>query len=156
MITDGGANLSSFTGGVLAVNYFTPFELAQANPTQYPAMAQMLSIVKQYENTPAKSLGVNSFSAWLLWAEAAKSCGSNLTRQCVMAYAGSQSNWTAGGLHTPEVPANATGNHSQCFLALKATPSGWVTDPAVYKPNQGLYNCDPANVFKLTGFPQST
>jgi len=23
----------------------------------------------------------------------------------------------------------------------------------VYKPNQGIFNCDPANVFKLTGSP---
>ena len=33
---------------------------------------------------------------------------------------------------------------------------GWVLATDVYKPNQGIFNCDPANVFKLTGSPRSS
>jgi ABC-type branched-subunit amino acid transport system substrate-binding protein len=156
MLSEGGTNLDQFKGGVLVSSRFAPFELAQSNPTQYPVTAQFVQIVKQYQNVAPKALGVNSFSAWLLWAEAAKSCGSNLTRQCVMSYVQSQSNWTAGGLHDTEKPANATGDTSPCFTLIKATSSGWQLVPTITRPNQGIFNCDPANVAKLQGFPQSS
>jgi ABC-type branched-subunit amino acid transport system substrate-binding protein len=156
MITEGGTNLDQFKGGVLVSSRFAPFELAESNPAQYPATAQFVNIVKQYQNVAPKALGVNSFSAWLLWAEAAKSCGSNLTRQCVMSYAQSQTDWTAGGLHDLEKPANATGDTSPCFTLIKATSSGWSLVPAITKPNQGIFNCDPGNILKLPGFPQSS
>jgi hypothetical protein len=156
MITEGGTNLDQFKGGVLANSYVAPFEVAQSDPSQYPATAQFLQIVKQYQHVAPKSLGVNSFSAWLLFAEAAKSCGSNLTRHCVMGYAQSQRNWTAGGLTAAAKPSNATGDAPQCFLLIRATSRGWTLATDVYKPNQGIFNCDPTNVFKLQGFPQSS
>jgi hypothetical protein len=156
MLTEGGPNLDQFTGGVLVTSRFAPFELAESNPSQYPATAEFVNIVKRYQNVAPKALGVNSFSAFLLFAEAAKSCGSNLTRQCVMSYVKSQSNWTAGGLHDTETPANATGDTSPCFTLIKATSSGWQLDPTVTKPNQGIFNCDPANVLKLQGFPRNS
>ena len=70
-----------------------------------------------------------------------------------MAYAQAQTNWTAGGLHDPEKPGNSTGDLSQCFTIIKAGSTGFALYPAITKPNQGIYNCDPANVFKLQGFP---
>jgi hypothetical protein len=155
-ITEGGANLDKFTGGVLVNSTFPPFELGQSDPAKYPTTAQFIQIVKQYQNVAPKALGVNAFSAWLLWAEAAKSCGSNLTRQCVMSYAQAQTNWTAGGLHASVKPSNATGDGSQCFLLTKATSTGWTVANNIYKPNNGIFNCDPANVFKLQGFPQAS
>jgi hypothetical protein len=156
MLTEGGPNLDKFTGGVLVSSRFAPFELGATDPTHYPVTAQFVQIVKQYASVAPKALGVNTFSAFLLWAEAAKSCGSTLTRQCVMSYVGSQSNWTGGGLHDVEKPANATGDTSQCFTFIKAMSSGWVLDPDVTKPNQGIFNCDPGNVIKLPGFPKSS
>ncbi len=61
-----------------------------------------------------------------------------------------------GGLHVPETPSNATGNTSQCFTVFKATSSGFNVDAQVAQPNtQGIYNCSPANVIKLPGFPQA-
>ncbi len=156
MITEGGTNLDKFTGGVLVSSRFAPFELGVSDPTKYPATAQFVNIVKQYANVAPKALGVNTFSAWLLFAEAAKSCGSNLTRQCVMSYAQAQSDWTGGGLHDAEKPANATGDTSQCFTIIKATSSGWQLDDAITKANTGIFNCDPGNVIKLPGFPQSS
>ena len=150
MLTEGGTNLDKFTGGVLVSSRFAPFELGVSDPTHYPVTAQFVQIVKQYANVAPKALGVNAFSAWLLFAEGAKSCGSNLTRQCVLSYAQSQKGWTAGGLHDSENPGNANNDTSQCFTLIKATSAGFVLDPAVTKPNQGIYNCDPANVFKVT------
>jgi hypothetical protein len=104
-----------------------------------------------------KSLGINSTSAWLLFAESAKACGSQLTRTCVMDHAAATTNWTGGGLHVPEKPSNANGDSSQCFTILQASSSGFTVDKTVLKPNsQGIYNCDPANVFRLPGFPQTS
>jgi hypothetical protein len=133
-----------------------PFELGQSDPGKYPVTSQFVNIVKQYANVAPKSLGVNAFSAWLLFAEGVKSCGNNVTRQCVFNYASSQKGWTAGGLTAPVNPSNATGDTSQCFLMTKATSKGWVLASDVYKPNQGVFNCDPGNVMKLQGFPQSS
>ena len=155
MLSEGGTNLDQFKGGVLVNGFFAPFELGQSDPAKYPATAQFVNLVKQYANVAPKSLGVNAFSAWLLFAEGVKSCGGNVTRQCVFNYAQSQTNWTAGGLTAVVKPSNATGDTSQCFLLVKAAPTGWTLATDVYKPNQGVFNCDPANVFKLQGFPQS-
>jgi hypothetical protein len=153
MISLGGSVLSSFTGGVLVTASIVPFELASS----YPATQKYINLLNQYAGgAKPKALGVNAMSAWLLWATAAKSCGSNLTRDCVMAKASATTGWTAGGLHAPQNPGNATVPGSQCFTLLKATPTGWILDPAVTKPNSGIFNCDPANSFKLPGFPPAS
>jgi hypothetical protein len=95
--------------------------------------------------------------AQLLFAESAEACGSNLTRDCVMSHAAATTNWTGGGLHVPEKPANAAGVISQCFTLIKATSSGYSVDTTVLKPNlDNIYNCNPGNSFKLPGFPQSS
>jgi hypothetical protein len=101
MITEGGASLDQFKGGVLVISSFVPFELGESDPAKYPATAQFVNVVRQYQNVAPKALGVYSWSAWLLFAEAVKSCGSDVTRQCVLNYAQSLTNWTAGGLTGP-------------------------------------------------------
>jgi len=155
MITEGGANLDQFGGGVLVTSSFAPFELGESDPAKYPATAQFINVLRRYQNVAPKALGVYSWSAWLLFAEGVKSCGSNVTRQCVLNYAQSQTNWAAGGLTVGAKPSNATGDTPQCFVLLKPTSKGWGLASDVYRPNQGIFNCDPANVFKLTGFPSS-
>jgi hypothetical protein len=64
-ISEGGTNLDKFTGGLLISGRFPPFELGQSDPTHYPATAQFVQIVRQYQNVVPKALGVNAFSAWL-------------------------------------------------------------------------------------------
>jgi hypothetical protein len=100
---------------------------------------------------------MNAWSAWLLWAKAAKECGSNLTRKCLMDKAGAVTTWTGGGLHAPDKPGNAKTSGSECFTLMEATPNGFVVNKDILKPNKdGVYNCDPKNVFDLKGFPQSS
>ncbi len=153
MISLGGSTLNSFPGGVLVNSAIVPFELASTTP----AVQQYIDLLNKYAGgAKPKSLGVNALSAWLLWATAAKACGSTLTRDCVMSKASATTNWTAGGLHSPQNPGNATVPGSQCFTLLKATPSGFVLDPDITKPNNGIFNCDPANAFALKGFPQAS
>jgi hypothetical protein len=140
-------------GNVVMQSLTYPFELA----SQSPATQLYINNLNQYvHGVKPKSLGVWSSSAWLLFAESAKACGSQLTRTCVMDHAAATTNWTGGGLHVPEKPSNATGTISPCFTMLKATSSGYSVDTTVLKPNlDNIYNCNPGNEFKLPGFPQS-
>jgi ABC-type branched-subunit amino acid transport system substrate-binding protein len=151
LISQGGPALAGSTGGILINSYLIPFELA----SQYPAVQQYINLLQQYANAKPKSLGVNAFSAWLLFAESAKACGSNLTRACVMNHAQATHNWTGGGIHAATQPSNANGDASQCFVLVKASPSGFSVDKDITKPNNGIFNCDSANAFKLKGFPPS-
>src|SRR3546814_17389565 len=57
--------------------------------------------------------------------------------------------WEAGGLHAPQTPGNVT--PSDCYLLLDLEPSGFVVNEDATKPDDGLYNCDEANVFALAG-----
>jgi ABC-type branched-subunit amino acid transport system substrate-binding protein len=151
LIAEAGTALSGSTGGILINSYLIPFELAG----QYPPVQQYISMLQQYANAKPKSLGINAFSAWLLFAQSAKACADNLTRTCVMNNAQATHNWTGGGLHGSVQPANANGDASQCFVLVTATPSGFTVDKDVTKPNNGIFNCDPANAFRLKGFPPS-
>jgi ABC-type branched-subunit amino acid transport system substrate-binding protein len=134
---------------VLLSTYNPPFELAD----QYPAVKQYIDNLNTYANgAKPKQLGENATSAWLLFAEAAKACGSNLTRTCVVQQAQNMHNWTGGGINAPTQPGNsATGVPPECFVLIKATPTGFVVDKDITKPNNGIYNCDPGNLIKLKG-----
>ena len=150
LISLGGAALD-LPGGVYVNTTQVPFELADS----HPATKKYIGLLNQFvPGAKPKSLGISSFSAWLLFAESAKACGSNLTRACVMDNAGKQTDWTGGGLHAPQKPGNATVGGSQCFVALKATASGFVVDKDITKPNTDIFNCDAANAFNLAGFPK--
>jgi hypothetical protein len=143
-----GSALNGPQGGVYVTNYIVPFELAD----QYPATKQYINLLTQYANgAKPKSLGVNGFSAWLLFAESAKACGSNLTRTCLLDHAQATKNWTAGGLMSPWQPGNATTGGHDCNVMFKATASGFSVDKEITAPNQGIFNCDPANSVVVNG-----
>ena len=130
------------------VDGYYPFELASQNP----ATKQYLDIMKtDAPGGKVAALGLNAWDAWLLFATAARDCGSTLTRDCVLKNAGSHPDWTAGGLKAPGSTDPVVRQMPQCYLALKATAQGFSVDPSFLAPNQGVFNCDPANVVKLTG-----
>jgi hypothetical protein len=52
---------------------------------------------------------------------------------------------------TPADLAGGFGPFPRALSVPKRHPASAST--AVTKPKQGIYNCDPANAFKLTGFP---
>ncbi len=151
LTSEGGSALGG--GDVLLSTYNPPFEQAD----QYPAVKQYIDNLNTYANgAKPKQLGENATSAWLLFAESAKGCGSDLTRTCLMQHAQSEHNWTGGGINEPTQPGNSsTGVPSDCFVFIKATPNGFVVDKDITKPNSGIYNCDPANVFHLKNLPTS-
>ena len=131
------------TGASVAKNYYVympsePLEAASA----IPAVAQYESIVKQYVPSAHQGFfGEMAFSSWLLFAEAAKACGSGLTRACLEQEVAKQTNWTGGGLQGSINPAS--NKASQCFIVMKIENGKFVQAiPAAL----GQFNCNPENV----------
>jgi hypothetical protein len=146
-----GAEFIKLAGSTLSaqnnladLNGVHPLENAAANP----ATKQLLELFERY--APGKSVtlpAVRGFSAWLLFAKAAASCGDALTRKCMFEAALKEASWTGGGLHAP-IDASKSDVPMDCFNIVQATPAGW--RQADFKPNKGAYRCG-APVYKFTG-----
>ena len=136
--------------GVLPTTYvsmeYWPFETAGQNP----ALQQAINLIKTTSKITPDFAHLQALDAWLLWAEGAKACGSQLTGDCVVNHGGAQTGWTGGGIIAPVDTHVGEGVLSQCFVLLKATPTGFVLAPDVTKPNHDIFNCDPANVVQIT------
>jgi hypothetical protein len=136
-------------GGDLAPNLyiqsaFHPFEMAGENK----ATQDYLDVMEQY-NSGGKvaGLGVQAFSAFLMFAQAATECGSELTSDCLLEKAGAIEEWTGGGLHAPASPGNDS--PSGCFLLLGLEGNEFVYNEEATAPNEGIYNCSTENVHKI-------
>ncbi len=106
------ANIDGLTEGVNVTMQFQPFENADA----VPAVADYLAVMGANEDAATGLLGMQSTSAFLLWATAAKACGSELTRQCMVNELSQVTSWTGGGLHAE---ANPGGNEPpKCSLLM--------------------------------------
>ena len=131
---------------VFVQSSFYPFEKANRSN----ATGEYLEAFKQYKPGGKSNtyLGLQAWSAWLLFAKAAKACGNDLTRTCMYDNAKKVTSWTGGGLHATTDPG--AGTSSDCYAIEQATPSGFklVTDT---KPNDGIFNCSPKNVYTLKG-----
>ncbi len=119
-----------------------PLEKATSNP----ALRQLYAMFAKYDPQGQVTLPViRAFSAWLLFAKSAMSCGDNLTRRCVYDAGLTQQAWTAGGLQAPaDLASQAIPVH--CFNVEQATAQGWRPDPQL-KTTSGYYNC-AAPVYK--------
>ncbi len=134
-------NSTGFADNVYLRESYTPLEEAADNP----ATQQYLDVMKQYGGD-VNQLGEQSASAFLLWATAAKACGSNLTRECVGEKLTATTEWTGGGLHAQSNPGQNL--PSECGLVLKLQGTTYVrVSPS--EPN--TYTCDPAIAGKVTG-----
>ena len=122
-----------------------PF-LAEENP----ATQQYLDLFEELkpDGKSEALLGYNSFSSWLLFATAAKACGSDLTRRCVLEAAEGVTDWTGGGLHAPTDPS--TGKGPRCSMVIEASPDGFAV-PDDFEPTDGLFRCDEDSVVALEG-----
>jgi ABC-type branched-subunit amino acid transport system substrate-binding protein len=127
---------------------FYPTELAKDNP----ATADYLELMERYNPKGQTGLlGMQGLSAWLLFAKAAKECGNDLTRDCLLEKAQAVTSWTGGGLHAETGPGND--KMPDCFTVLKVTPDGFVFDKELTQPTDGIYNCDPENIGPVTPPP---
>ena len=69
---------------------------------------------------------------------------------CVLAKAGANKDWSAGGLY-PAHDVNPADRHMiNCFALMRVTTSGFVYDRKATEPNQDIYNCSPQNVVTLS------
>ncbi|HEX4017942.1 MAG TPA: ABC transporter substrate-binding protein [Frankiaceae bacterium] len=70
-----------------------PFELTD----QFPVVQQAKDIMAAGPGTAGlDAFTALAFNSWVLWAQAATECGSDLTQDCVLAKAGSRVGWSAG------------------------------------------------------------
>jgi hypothetical protein len=142
----GIAGLNPDTVNLVRTVYW-PFELADANP----ATAAYLALLDEHvpDAVPA-GLGVQSMSAWLLFAGAAAECDRNndLTRSCVYDTAKATTEWTGGGLHATAYPNE--GGSPQCSLLLEVQDGefalwrapGETPDDAYYCSDEGLVDIE--------------
>lgn len=145
LIAEGGDLLDK--SYIVISGNFPPFEQAD----RFPAVSKYVDNLTKYAGGAApRALGVNATSAWLAFAVAAKQCGSELTRACVMEKAAGLTAWTAGGLHPPRPVANLNGPGPKCFYTLRATSQGFQIDPLT-KANDGIFKCADDNFVPLPG-----
>ncbi|MEU8343983.1 ABC-type branched-chain amino acid transport system, substrate-binding protein [Actinomadura meyerae] len=117
---------------------FQPFE----NAEKVPAVKQYMDIVNAKQGKVAL-LGMQATSAFLLWAQSAQKCGSDLTRQCVINELAKVHEWTGGGLHAPTDPGN--NKPASCSLMVKLNKTKY---EQVYPKNVGEFECGPELVVK--------
>jgi hypothetical protein len=148
-LTDSNAYLQSFadwnaTGNgdrVYLRTAFTPFEQADSNP----ATQQYLDIVTEHGGDTSQ-LGEQATSSFLLWATAAKECGADLTRECVLDQLSQITSWTGGGLHAESNPG---GNMPpECAMLLKLDGTTWTQ---ASPEEEGEFDCNPDGAIELTG-----
>ena len=126
------ANANGLTEGLYVGMAFQPFE----NADDVQAVADYLAIMAQDEEYEAGQLGMQAMSAFLLWATAAKNCGSDLTRQCLVNELSAVHSWTGGGLHAESDPgANLP---PSCAILTQVKGDGFVQ---VSPETPGEYDC---------------
>ena len=127
-----------------------PLSMASQNPSTEQLVETM--------HTYAKGDSVDfddeeGAEAWLLWAKSASACGASLTVTCVLNHAAAVKNWDAGGIQAPIASltlSNKDPQPSPCFTIMKAGPKGFLTDSAITRPTQSIWNCNPKNVVHMT------
>jgi hypothetical protein len=120
---------------------FYPFEQAD----DVPALQQYLDIVEA-NGGDTSLLGVQSTSAFLLWATAADACGADLSRQCVLDELDGITSWDAGGLHAETNPGENL--PPECGMILKLDGTSWVQ---AFPEEEGEMVCNPDGNIELTG-----
>ncbi|WP_033321586.1 ABC transporter substrate-binding protein [Streptomyces yerevanensis] len=119
-----------------------PLDASKENP----AVEKVEALFAKY--APGKPLtypALRAFSAWLLFATAARDCD-ELTRRCVYDNALKVTDWTAGGIQAP-FDVSKQNVPGKCYSVVEATPKGW--KPASFEQDSGPYRCDaPVVKFK--------
>ena len=134
-------NKDGFADNVYFRMGFVPLEEAG----QVPAVQQFLDIVEGHGGDP-NQIGEQAASAFLLWATAARACGSELTRACVGQQLDDMHEWTGGGLHAAADPGN--NEPPTCGLLMGMHRNEFVR---VSPEEPGTYQCDPSYVYEVTG-----
>jgi ABC-type branched-subunit amino acid transport system substrate-binding protein len=143
LISEGGPAVE----GAYVRSVFHPF-LSEEQASENPATTKYLEVMDEHKpDGKIAYLGVQGFSAWLLWAQASTACGAELTRDCVWENIGEITDWTAGGLHAPQnVAESAPGD---CYSLQQVQQGEFVL--AEVPTTDGIFACDPEYVITLEG-----
>lgn len=125
--------------GMIASLVFQPLE----NADVVPAVKDYVDLVDGAGVKPSV-LGMQGVSAFLLWADVAKDCGSDLTRDCMVKGLKNVKEWTGGGLHAPSNPGGNLPPH--CALVVELQGDKY---KQVFPEKRGEFNCDESKVTKV-------
>ncbi|HEX7135526.1 MAG TPA: ABC transporter substrate-binding protein [Iamia sp.] len=120
--------------GAYVLSNTAPFSEADDNPT-LRLYQEYLADVDGVEST----LGVQAFSAGLLFATAADALGNDITREGLVAELEGITEWDGGGLNIIGSPG--TNETIDCFLYLRVEGGEFVRE----HPDEG-YDCDPSYI----------
>ncbi len=121
--------------GAYVLSNTAPFSEADSNPTLRLYQEQLAEV-----GGTQSTLGVQGFSAGLLFATAAKSLGNDLTRENLVAALEDITEWDGGGLNIVGSPG--TNETIDCFLYLRVEGGDFVRE----HPDEG-YDCDPSYIY---------
>ncbi|WP_426571577.1 ABC transporter substrate-binding protein [Aquihabitans sp. McL0605] len=126
--------------GAFVSTSFIPLEEAST----HPATQRYVDNIKKYGGKQAL-LGLQSTSAWLLFATLAKQCDqdNDLTRDCILKGASAVTEWTGGGLHAASNPSK--NEPSDCQMVMQVKDLKFVR----WAPTDQDFSCDPGNVAKV-------
>ncbi len=127
-----------------------PFSEGDDNPAMKTYLEEL---EKAVPGAKPETLGVMSWSAWLMWATAVQALGSDVTRDGLGQQLDQVTSWSGGGIHGTTDPA---GNHlTDCFIQMQIQDGEFKriyptkdADAEVYEAGNG-FACDPANLAKL-------
>lgn len=126
---------------VLETNMYDPLLFSQGNDAvegaivrmtahpveeadDWPATRQYLDNLNAYvPDAKEAPLGIQSTSAWLLFAVAANACADEndgvISQQCILEQAAAQDDWTGGGMHAAQDPSVFSENEaSRCSMLM--------------------------------------
>jgi hypothetical protein len=138
--------------GILVRTAFHPFEESE----DWPAIAQYRENMEKYvPDGKQAALGLQSTSAWLLFATAVKACAEKndnvVDRACVLSEAAAQEDWTGGGLHVPTTPG--TTDPPECGMLLIAKNGAFerfVPEIGGDTDDQDGFHCPPDSIATVT------
>ena len=111
---------------------FIPFE----ERDYAPGVNDYLEIMEEKGGEIAL-LGMQTASAFLLWATAAKTCGSNLTRSCVLEEAAKIDEWSGGGMHVASDPG--VNEPPPCGIVIELVGTSY---ERIFPTEPGTYECN--------------
>jgi ABC-type branched-subunit amino acid transport system substrate-binding protein len=127
--------------GAYVLTNTVPFEEAD----QSPALQVYLHWLEEAApGTAPTSLGVQAFSAGLLFAQAVKTLGSDVTRDALLDALSAVTEWDGGGLHMVTNPG--ANEMNACYLYLQVKDAKFER----LQPKEG-FECDPSANIELEG-----
>jgi ABC-type branched-subunit amino acid transport system substrate-binding protein len=127
-----------------------PFEEADENPAMAEYLAALEAAVPGAE---PEQLGVQAWTAALLWATAVDELGSEVTRDGLEGVLSGIHEWDGGGLHGTSDPGN--NEPAACFILMRIEDGEFVRqfptkedDAEIFEAGNG-FSCDPDYVVDL-------